>query len=601
VTLAPAPSRLRDPAFVPDLGPNAEYMLRFRYLDDGETPVALFRRVALNLASAEATFDPSADVEAWADRFFRLMTDWDFLPNAPTLLGAGRPLQQLHACFVLPVEDSIESIFSALRMAAIVHSNGGGTGFSFGALRGRGEPIATGGVSTGAVSFMRLFDAETEVVKHGGTGWGANMGVLPARHPDIEEFVCAKAPDGGLRNFNLSVAVDDAWMRSARSGTDLAASRLLDLIASRAWASGDPGLLFLDRIERDNPVPSLGPLQATNPCGEAPLLPFEACCLGGLNVLRFVAGSDVDWPRLRETAALALRLMDNVIEMSRYPLPEIAEATRRTRKIGIGVMGFADLLIALGIPYGSPRSEDLARKLMREIRDATRAASIELGAQRGSFPAFDDSLPAREGVATLRNATTTSNAPNSTIGAIAGCSPGIEPLFALSSTRHLASGDTLTEVNAAFERAAREGGFLTDDLLAHVREHGTVQGCDDVPAAVRELFVTAHDLPFECHVALQAAFQDSTDLGISKTINLPRDATPGAVRDAYVLAWERGCKGVTVFRDGCLEQQFIATGASAPPASRSSDPADGVSGSKRPSEGRFEPLSSADGDCEVCT
>lgn len=589
MTLAPAPSRLRDPAFAPDLGPNAKYMLRFRYLDDGETPVDLFRRVALNLASAEAAFDPSADVEAWADRFFRLMTDWEFLPNAPTLLGAGRPLQQLHACFVLPVSDSIESIFSALRMAAIVHSNGGGTGFSFGALRGRGEPIATGGVSTGAVSFMRLFDAETEVVKHGGTGWGANMGVLPARHPDVEEFVRAKAPDGGLRNFNLSVAVDDAWMHEAASGGD--ASALLDLIASCAWASGDPGLLFLDRIERDNPVPSLGPLQATNPCGEAPLLPFEACCLGGLNVSRFVAGNDVDWPRLREAAALALRLMDNVIEMSRYPLPEIASATRRTRKIGIGVMGFADLLVALGVPYGSPRSEDLARDLMREIRVATRAASIELGAERGSFPAFEGSVPARGGIATLRNATTTSNAPNSTIGAIAGCSPGIEPLFALSSTRHLASGDTLTEINVAFERAARAGGFLTEDLLAHVREHGSVRGRDDVPAAVRELFVTAHDLPFERHVAVQAAFQESTDLGISKTINLPRDATPADVRDAYVLAWELGCKGVTVFRDGCLEQQFIATGAS---------PAE-VSGAKRPSEGRFEPLTSPDGGCEVCT
>ena len=401
-------------------------MLRSRYLDGDEEPVDLFRRVALNLASAERAFDPGADVEAWAERFFRLMTDWEFLPNAPTLLGAGRPLQQLHACFVLPVEDSIESIFSALRMAAIVHSNGGGTGFSFGALRGRGAPIATGGVSTGAVSFMRLFDAETEVVKRGGTGWGANMGVLPARHPDIREFVCAK--DGSaLRNFNLSVAVDDAWMRSADP------SGLLDLIASRAWATGDPGLLFLDRIERDNPVPALGRLEATNPCGEAPLRPFEACCLGGLNVARFVAAradrglpsapeAAIDWPRFREAAALALRMMDDVIEMSRYPLPQVADATRRTRKVGIGVMGFADLLVALGIPYGSPESEALARRLMREIRDATRAASIELGAERGSFPAFEQSLAARD-VATLRNATTTSNAPNSTIGAIAGCSP----------------------------------------------------------------------------------------------------------------------------------------------------------------------------------
>ena len=588
-----------------DLGPNAEYMLRLRYLADGEEPIDLFRRVALNLASAEAAFDPAADVESWAERFLALMTDRKFLPNAPTLLGAGRPLQQLHACFVLPVSDSIDAIFETLRMAAIIHSSGGGTGFSFGALRGRGAPISTGGVSTGAVSFMRLFDAETEVIKAGGTGWGANMGVLPARHPDIREFVCAK--DGSaLRNFNLSVAVDDAWMQAALAGED---DGLLDLIASRAWACGDPGLLFSDRIERDNPVPALGRLEATNPCGEAPLLPFEACCLGGLNVARFVAAGPrpddaIDWPRLRAAAALALRMMDDVIEVSRYPLAQIAEATRRTRKVGIGVMGFADLLVTLGIPYGSPASQALARRLMREIRDATRAASIELGAVRGSFPAFADSLAAADGLPALRNATTTSNAPNATIGPIAGCSPGIEPLFALSSTRRLASGDKLHEANAAFERVARERGFLTDDLLAHVSAYGSVQGRDDVPPDVRELFATAHDLPFERHVALQAAFQESTDLGISKTINLPRHATPEDVRDAFALAWERGCKGVTVFRDGCLEQQFIAIGAATEPPPNLAEPDDG---SKRAYSSRFEPRSRAerpatgsDGACEAC-
>ena len=544
----------------PQLAPNAEYMLRFRYLAPGEEPIDLFERVARNLAAAERVFDPAADVDAWAERFFSLMTSWEFLPNAPTLLGAGTPLQQLHACFVLPVEDSIESIFQTLRMAAVVHSSGGGTGFSFGALRGRGEPISTGGVSTGAVSFMRLFDAETEVIKHGGTGWGANMGVLPARHPDIREFACAKSGGERLSNFNLSVAVDDAWMTGALSGADAEAAGLLELFASQAWETGDPGLLFLDRIERDNPVPSLGRLEATNPCGEAPLLPFEACCLGGLNVARFAtADGGVDWPRLCAAAALAVRLMDDVIEMSRYPLPQIAAATRRTRKIGIGVMGFADLLIELGIPYGSPRAVQLARELMSMIRASTHEASIELGAERGSYPAFDQSMDAA-GVPALRNATTTSNAPNATIGAIAGCSPGIEPLYALSSTRRLASGDELREVNAAFERVARERGLLSDDLLAHVRAHGTVRGRDDVPADVRELFATAHDLPFERHLAVQAAFQDHTELGISKTVNLPRDATAGDVRDAYALAFELGCKGVTVFRDGCLDRQFIATG-----------------------------------------
>ena len=542
------------------LGPNAEYMLRFRYLAPGEEPIDLFRRVARNLACAERVFDPGADVDAWAQRFFALMTSFEFLPNAPTLLGAGTPLQQLHACFVLPVEDSIESIFETLRMAAVVHSNGGGTGFSFGALRGRGETIATGGVSTGAVSFMRLFDAETEVVKHGGTGWGANMGVLPARHPDIREFACAKSGGERLRNFNLSVAVDDAWMQGALSGADAQAAELLDLFASQAWATGDPGLLFCDRIERDNPVPSLGPIEATNPCGEAPLLPFEACCLGGLNVARFATGDgEIDWPRLRAAAKLAVRLMDDVIEMSRYPLPPIAAATRRTRKVGIGVMGFADLLIELAIPYGCARAAQLASELMATLRAATHEASIDLGAQRGSFPAFEESVYAGS-VPALRNATTTSNAPNSTIGAIAGCSPGIEPLYALSSTRHLASGDELREVNAAFERVARERGCHSDDLLAHVRAHGSVRGRDDVPADVRELFATAHDLPYDRHLAVQAAFQEHTELGISKTINLPHEATPADVRDAYALAFELDCKGVTVFRNGCLDRQFIASG-----------------------------------------
>jgi ribonucleoside-diphosphate reductase alpha chain len=338
---------------------------------------------------------------------------------------------------------------------------------------------------------------------------------------------------------------------------------LLDLFAAQAWQTGDPGLLFLDRIERDNPVPSMGPLEATNPCGEAPLLPFEACCLGGLNVSRFADphGEDgVDWERLRSAAALGLRLMDDVIDMSRYPLRQIQRGTRRTRKIGIGVMGFADLLIALGVPYDSPPAERLARRLMTEIRNATHAASQALGEERGSFPAFPRSVYAEHGVAAMRNATTTSNAPNSTIGVIAGCSPGIEPLFALGYTKHLASGDTLKELNPAFLAVARERGFASDDLLDHVREHGSVRGRADVPDDVQRVFATAHDIAPEWHLRVQAAFQESTELGISKTINLPNEATPEDVKTAYALAWELGCKGVTVFRDGCTPQQFLAAG-----------------------------------------
>jgi ribonucleoside-diphosphate reductase alpha chain len=537
------------------LGPNAEYMLRFRYLAPGEEPAELFERVAANLASVERD-----DRDGWAARFLDLMTSWEFLPNAPTLLGAGRPLQQLHACFVLPVEDSIDGIFDTLRMSALVHSNGGGTGFSFSALRGRGEPIATGGVSTGVVSFMRLFDAETEVIKHGGTGWGANMGVLRVDHPDVREFATAKSGGGALRNFNLSVAVDDVFMERALADSDSEAAALLTMFAAEAWRGGDPGLLFADRIEDDNPAPSLGPLEATNPCGEAPLLPFEACCLGGLNVARFATPGHIDLERLRSAAGLALRMMDNVIEVSNYPLPQIAEATRRTRKIGIGVMGFADLLIDLGIPYDSLEAEGLARRLMAEVHAATTEASAELAAERGSFPAFADSVFADHGVRGLRNATTTSNAPNSTIGVIAGCSPGIEPLFALGFTRHLANGDTLEELNPAFVRVARDRGFASDDLMAHVRAHGSVRGREDVPADVQRVFATAHDIAPEWHVRVQAAFQESTELGISKTINVPNDATAADVRDAYALAWELGCKGVTIFRDGCLDRQFAATG-----------------------------------------
>jgi ribonucleoside-diphosphate reductase alpha chain len=565
--------RIGDDRFRPAVAPTGEYMLRFRYLQRGpdgdfEEPVELFRRVAVNLATAERVLRPripQAEEALWAERFFKLMTDFEFLPNAPTLLGAGTSLQQLHACFVLPVGDSIEEIFDALRMAAVVHSNGGGTGFSFSALRPRGAPIATGGRSTGAVSFLRIFDSETEVIKQGGTGWGANMAVLGAQHPDVREFAAAKAGGDALRNFNLSVAVDDAFMKRAAAG-ERQADGLLQFLSDQALASGDPGLLFADRIERDNPTPTLGRLEATNPCGEAPLLPFEACCLGGLNVARFhdpQAAGGIDWARLRAAARLALRMMDNVIEVSRYPLPQIDHATRRTRKIGIGVMGFADLLVDLALPYDSPEAEQLALALMAEVSHATHEASCDLGEERGSFPAFERSVWAERGVKALRNATTTSNAPNSTIGAIAGCSAGIEPLFALSYAKHLASGEVLTELHPAFLEAAQAGAFASPELLAYVRAHGRVAGRPDVPLEAQARLRTAHEVEPEWHVRVQAAFQRHTDLGISKTINLAAEAGPADVRRAWELAWELGCKGVTVFRDGCLGRQFLATGTPA--------------------------------------
>jgi ribonucleoside-diphosphate reductase alpha chain len=573
--LRPAPPALA-------LTDGAHYMLRFRYLARGadgtfEEPVELFRRVAWYLAEAERRFQPglsAAAVADWADRFLDIMVSLRYLPNAPTLLGAGRPPEQLCACFVLPVEDSIGGIFDALRRAAVVHARGGGTGFSFSRLRPRGAPIASGGTASGPVAFLRVFDAETDVVKAGGTGWGANMGVLRCDHPDVGEFVRAKAAPGTLPNFNLSVGVTDAFMAASATGADWAlvdplsgrwtaevpARELLTLMAEHAWATGDPGLLFLDRIAADNPTPALGPIEATNPCGEAPLLPYEACCLGGVNVARFAGPDGVRWADLEATAALALRLMDNVLEAGRFPLPEIEAATRRTRKVGIGVMGFADLLIALGVPYDSPAAVALAREVMRTVQEATREASIRLAEERGSFPAFPDSRWAARGLRRLRNAATTSNAPNSTIGVIAGCSPGIEPLFAVGFERHLASGERLAELHPHFVTESTRRGLASDALFASVRQRGSIRGLAGVPADLQRVFATAHDVAPEWHVRVQAAFQAHTDLGVSKTINLPHDVRPEAIADVFRLAHALGCKGITCYRDGCRETQFLVAG-----------------------------------------
>jgi ribonucleoside-diphosphate reductase alpha chain len=558
-------------------------MLRFRYLKpngDGqfEEPVAMFRRVAWNLAQAERRFDAGmSDVQItdWAERFFTVMTNGRFLPNAPTLLAAGRKLQQLFACFVLPVEDTIDSIFDTLRMAALVHSKGGGTGYSFSRIRSRGVPIATGGVSSGAVSFMKVFDCETEVIKHGGTGWGANMGVLRCDHPDVVEFVKAKA-NGYLRNFNISVAVTDAFMAAlercdeieladphTRQGVRrIPASALMELICEQAWCTGDPGLLFIDRLNQDNPTPDLGAIEATNPCGEAPLLPYEACCLGGINVNAFYDQTSgvLDWAGLRETADLALRMMDNVIEVSKFPLPQIHEAVHRTRKVGIGVMGFADLLVAKGVAYDSPEAEILAGELMATIQSATRAASAQLAKERGPFPAFAGSRWEERGEGPLRNATTTSNAPNSTISVIAGCSAGIEPLYSIAYTKRLANGEQLREVSPAFVEALRARGLDYRGILHCAEVTGSIQVLPGLPQNLKRVFVTAHDIAPAWHVRIQAAFQRYTDLGVSKTINLPNQATVDDVKEAFVLAYELGCKGITCYRDGCQDTQFMAPG-----------------------------------------
>ena len=557
-----------DPSFALPLSDNARYLLRFRYLKqepngEWESPEALFRRVAWCLAGAERRFNPAlteGEALSWADLFFEEMTSGRYLPNAPALLGAARAPQQMAACFVLPVEDSIDGIFQALRQAAIVHARGGGTGFSFSGLRPAGSPVRSGGAASGPVAFLHAFDIETEIVKRGGTGWGANMGVLRCDHPDIGEFVRAKSANGRpLRNFNLSVGITNEYMDRLERG-DAAARQLFDLICQEAWNTGDPGLLFLDHINDDNPTPALGAIDATNPCGEAPLLPFESCCLGALNVARFFDAKTraLRWDDMAVSAAAAVRMMDNLVEVNAYPLEEIREATLRNRKLGIGVMGFADLLLALRIPYDSSEAEELAGKLMSHIQRCTREASAALAAERGSFPAFGQSIWPSGGYPGLRNATTTSNAPNSTISVVAGCSAGIEPLYSLSFSRRLANGDILTEVHEGVLSIAREEGFYSEALEAHLRRTGGIEGAPGVPEDYRRLFVSAHGLAPSWHVRLKAAFQRYTDLGVSKTINMPRDATPADIGEAFRLAYQLRCKGITCFRDGCREEQFLA-------------------------------------------
>ena len=573
--------RILDENYEPDVTENGLYILRFRYLvekADGEqeTPVEMFRRVAWNLAGAERVFNPELTDDqllACAERFFVTMTDFKYLPNAPTLLGAGTGLQQLSACYVLPISDSIEGIFDTLRMTAVVHSKGSGTGFSFSGLRGRGSRIATGGKSTGPVSFMQVFDSETEVIKSGGTGWGANMGVLRCDHPDVLEFVRAKSSGSGLQNFNISVGVTDEFMRRTRTGGsqelidpvsgevvgEIDAKELFNEIAAEAWSTGDPGLLFLDQIEKDNPTPSIGTIEATNPCGEAPLLPFEACWLGGINLDRHydeVTG-DVDWTQLRETCMTAAQMMDNAIEMSSYPLVEIEQATKHTRKVGIGVMGFADLLIRMGLQYGSDESAVLAKKLMSEIKRYLDEATKGLAEERGVFPAFGDSVYALEGADGRRNATVTANAPNSTISAIAGCSSGIEPLFSLSYFKRLANGDRLNELNRELLARVELLGLDNKVIVDQISAGKPLSQISEVPDELREIFVTAHDIPVENHIRIQAAFQESTDLAVAKTINLNHSATVEDVKTAFYTAYEFGCKGITCFRDGCREESFL--------------------------------------------
>lgn len=560
------------------------YLLRDAEGNVAETPSELFRRVARAVAAPDANYPEAARLSETEETFYELMARGDFLPNSPTLMNAGTPLGQLSACFVLPIEDSLRGIFETLKLAALVQQSGGGVGYSFSRLRPRGDLVrSTGGRASGPVSFLRVYDLAAEVVRQGGRRRGAQMGVLRVDHPDIVEFVSAKAREGVLRNFNLSVGVTDAFMqaveqdleyelvhpRTGKCVTRRRARGIWDLIVANAWASAEPGLLFLDEIERHNPTPALGKIEATNPCGELPLLPYEACTLGSVNLARMVKNGALDAEKLRRTVHHAVHFLDNVVEAGRFPAPEIAAAVRTTRKIGLGVMGFADALIAMGIPYDSEEALAVARQIMSLIQTEAVARSVTLGKTRGSFPAFAESAWQQRGYPTMRNATVTAIAPTGTISLLAGVSSGIEPLFAVAYARRALEGVRLLETHPEFERRARQGvgngrPFWSDALLSEIGRRGSVRGLPDVPEEIQRLFGTALDIEPSWHVRMQAAFQEYTDNGVSKTINLPENAAIADVDAAYRLAYRLRCKGITVYRYGSRKEQVLTLGLPEP-------------------------------------
>jgi ribonucleoside-diphosphate reductase alpha chain len=548
---------------------NALEVLKKRYLRRNqhgvivETPGEMFARVASHVSRAEDKFGNDGDV--WRARFLGMMQELHFLPNSPTLMNASLELGQLSACFVLPVEDSIVGIFDALKYMAIIHQSGGGTGFSFSRLRPKNDVVrATGGVASGPVSFMRIFETATDVIKQGGRRRGANMGVLAVSHPDILEFIEAKEKPGYLENFNISVAATDEFMRKARVGGvqelinprngevtgGLDAPELMKLIVNSAWRGGDPGVIFIDRVNAAHPIP--GTIEATNPCGEQPLLPFESCNLGSINLSRLVEGGELQWDKLGELIRLGVRFLDDVIDMNRFPLAQIEEATLQRRKIGLGVMGFAEMLIQMGISYNSGEAVRQAEETMKYISTEGRAESARLGEVRGSFPLFQDSR--LKDWDAMRNATVTTIAPTGTISIIAATSSGIEPLFALAYVRHVLEGARLLEVSPLFERMAKSRGIYTADLKAELARKGSVQDIPGVPQDLKDLFVTALDIPPEQHLRIQGAFQKHTDNAVSKTVNLPESATVSDVLKVYNMAYDLGCKGVTVFRYGSRSQ-----------------------------------------------
>ncbi len=562
-----------------EISKNARTVLEARYLTKGEdgkpmeSVEGLFERVAGAIAESERPWGGQAAVDEAKALFYQMMTGMDFLPNSPTLMNAGRPLGQLSACFVLPVEDTMEGIFDSVKNAALIHKSGGGTGFSFSRLRGKGSAVnSTGGVASGPVSFMKVFNAATEAVKQGGTRRGANMGILRVDHPDILEFIECKQDTKEITNFNISVGITEAFMQAVKKGESydlidprtkapvgrLPAGEVFDRIVDAAWRNGEPGIVFLDRLNRDNPVPGLGQIESTNPCGEQPLLPYESCNLGSVNLTRMVRDGQVDWARLGDTVALAVRFLDDVIDANKYPLKEIGETTKKTRKVGLGVMGWADLLLELGVPYNSQQAVDLADQLMAFIDEKAKLASEALAATRGTFPEFAQSTWASR--QKLRNATVTTIAPTGTLSIIAGVSSGVEPVFGYVYIRNVMDGTEMIEVNPVLKSELEQRGLYTEELMKRIAQGEHISDIAELPEDIRRVFVSAHDVSPEWHIKMQAAFQAHTDNAVSKTINFSNSATRADVAQAYQLAWKMGCKGLTIYRDGSRSFQVLNIG-----------------------------------------